>query len=54
MRSNYDDRTPDGTKKGTSTEIGLIAQEVLTVEKANAPIDGAIFSTIAVHVTRER
>jgi hypothetical protein len=35
MRSNYDDRTPDGTKKGTSTEIGLIAQEVLTVEKAN-------------------
>ena len=35
MRSNYDDRTPDGTKKGTSTEIGLIAQEVLAVEKAN-------------------
>jgi hypothetical protein len=35
MRSDYDDNTPNGSKKGTSTELGLIAQEVLTVEKAN-------------------
>ena len=38
MRSNYSNDlsvTPDGSKKGNRTEIGLIAQEVETVEKAN-------------------
>ena len=35
MRSNYSDNTPDGSKKETKTHIGLIAQEVLTVEKTN-------------------
>tara|TARA_R100000388_G_scaffold37788_1_gene29272 strand:- start:106 stop:1128 length:1023 start_codon:yes stop_codon:yes gene_type:complete len=38
MRSNYSNDlsvTPDGSKKSNRTEIGLIAQEVETVEKAN-------------------
>jgi hypothetical protein len=38
MRSDYSDdlsATPDGTHKGEKTEIGLIAQEVETIEKAN-------------------
>ena len=38
MRSDYSDdlsATPDGTHKKEKTEIGLIAQEVETVEKAN-------------------
>ena len=38
MRSNYSSDlsvTPDGTHKSEKTEIGLIAQEVETVEKAN-------------------
>ena len=38
MRSNYSDDlsiTPDGTHKSDKLEIGLIAQEVETVEKSN-------------------
>jgi hypothetical protein len=38
MRSDYSDDfsvTPNGSKKGNKTEIGLIAQEVETIEKAN-------------------
>ena len=38
MRSDYSSdlsTTPDGTHKSNKTEIGLIAQEVETVEKAN-------------------
>ena len=38
MRSNYSDDlsvSPDGSKKSNVTEIGLIAQEIETVEKAN-------------------
>ena len=38
MRSDYSDDlsvTPDGTHKKEKTEVGLIAQEVETVEKAN-------------------
>ena len=35
MRSKYSDGNPDGSKKDSKTNIGLIAQEVLTVEKAN-------------------
>jgi len=38
MRSDYSNdlsATPDGSKKSNKTEIGLIAQEVETVEKAN-------------------
>ena len=38
MRSNYSDdlsATPDGTHKKERTEVGLIAQEVETIEKAN-------------------
>ena len=32
----------------------LTNKVMVTVEKPNAPIDGAIFSTIAVQITRER
>jgi len=38
MRSNYSNDlsiTPDGTHKTARTEVGLIAQEVETIEKAN-------------------
>ena len=35
MRSNYDDRIPDGSKKESKINIGLIAQEVHAVEKSN-------------------
>ena len=38
MRSNYSNDlsiTPDGTHKTPRTEVGLIAQEVETIEKAN-------------------
>ena len=38
MRSNYSEDysvTPDGSKKSNKLEIGLLAQEVETVEKAN-------------------
>ena len=38
MRSDYSNdlsATPDGSKKSDRTEIGLIAQEVETVEKTN-------------------
>ena len=41
MRSNYSDGNPDGSKKDSKTNIGLIAQEVLTVEKANGYGDTA-------------
>ena len=34
-RTKYDNRIPDGTHKESKLNIGLIAQEVETVEKAN-------------------
>ena len=34
-RTNYDNRIPDGTHKESKLNVGLIAQEVETVEKAN-------------------
>ena len=35
MRSNYEDGKPDGSKKESKTHIGLIAQDVEKIEKAN-------------------
>ena len=32
-RSNYEDGVPDGSKKGSQLNIGLIAQDELEVEK---------------------
>ena len=39
MRSNYDDGLPDGSKKESQLNIGLIAQEELEVEKEHGYAD---------------
>ena len=39
MRSNYDDGLPDGSKKESKLNVGLIAQEELEVEKEHGYAD---------------